>query len=302
MDLKFNKKNKNYDTTPGAITFNNTTKMIGVANADNSITEMGGGYSSQLKWGTANGTGTLSAGEIAIASEFGANRFAWYNPEHITIQYSRDNGSSWETQSLSDKDKQYLLTRKNMASITLGNRQEGEQFSTDWQSKVILENPINNNDLYCRIQMFLLNISTNYSRGMKCRIDMTNGKGETSTLIEQGVSGWSGWNAIYAPVVFGGTQTDQIYKLEFIFSCDSYSGTISSTAPQVINIYAYSNTIWGTTNPLADWGQAYYPMDNQNVLFPGNVYVMETYDSDYKLLCKSEVSDLIADSWTWAEY
>lgn len=189
-----------------------------------------------------------------------------------------------------------------MASITLGNRQEGEQFSTDWQSKVILENPINNNDLYCRIQMFLLNISTNYSRGMKCRIDMTNGKGETSTLIEQGVSGWSGWNAIYAPVVFGGTQTDQIYKLEFIFSCDSYSGTISSTAPQVINIYAYSNTIWGTTNPLADWGQAYYPMDNQNVLFPGNVYVMETYDSDYKLLCKSEVSDLIADSWTWAEY
>ena len=305
MNLKFNKKNKNYDTTPGAITFNNTTKMIGVANADNSITEMGGGYSSQLKWGTSNGTGTLSAGEIAIASEFGANRFAWYNPEHITIQYSRDNGSSWETQSFSDYHKQCLLTRKSMANIILGNWQSGEQFSTDWQSKVILENPINNNGLYCTIQMFLINVSTNGARGMKCRIDVTNEEGETSTLIEQEVGGWSGWNAIYTPVKFGGNRTgqlDQIYKLEFIFSCDSYSGMYATTPPQVTNIYAYSNTIWRTTNPLADWGQAYYPMDNQNVLFPGNVYVMEAYNSDHKLLFKSEVSDLIADSWTWAEY
>lgn len=265
---------------------------------------MGGGYSSQLDWGTSNGTGILSAGEVAIASEFGANRFAWYNPEHITIQYSRDNGSSWETQSLSDRDKEYLLTRKNMTIITLGNRQSGEQFSTDWQSKVILENPSDNNDVYCEIQMFLINVSTNYARGMKCRIDITNGEGKTSTLIEQGVSGWSGWNAIYAPFRFGGnlTQTDQIYKLEFIFSCDSYYGTIVSSSPFVMNIFAYSSNIWKATNPLADWGQAYYPLDNKKVLFPENIYVMGKYDSDYKLLYKSEVSDLISDSWTWAEY
>ena len=264
----------------------------------------GGGYSSQLDWGISNGTGILSAGEVAIASEFGANRFAWYNPEHITIQYSRDNGSSWETQSLSDKNKQYLLTRKNMTIITLGNRQTGELFSTDWQSKVILENPSGNNDVYCEIQMFLINVSTNYSHGMKCRIDITNGEGETSTLIEQGVSGWSGWNTIYAPIRFGGTlaQTDQIYKLEFIFSCNSYSGTISSSAPCVMNIFAYSSNIWQATNPLADWGQAYYPLDNKKVLFPENIYVMGKHDSDHKLLYKSEVSDLIADSWTWGEY
>lgn len=239
---------------------------------------------------------------MAIASEFGVNRFAWYNPEHITIQYSRNNGSSWETQSLSDYNKQYLLTRKNMASITLGNRQEGEQFSTDWQSKVILENPINNNDVYCEIQMFLINVSTNNARGMKCRIDGTDGNGETATLIEQNVSGWSGWNAIYAPVTFGGTQTNRIYKLEFIFSCDSYSGTTSSSAPQVLNIHAYSNTIWKASNPLADWGQAYYPMDNKNVLFSGNIHIMGDYDGNHKLLCKSEVSDLISDSWAWGEY
>lgn len=158
--------------------------------------------------------------------------------------------------------------------------------------------------MYCRIQMFLINVSINYARGMKCRIDVTNGEGKTSTLIEQRIAGWSGWNAIYAPVKFGGasTQTDQIYKLEFIFSCDSYSGTINSSAPQVLNIFAYSDAIWKTRNPLADWGQAYYPMNNKNVLFLGNIYVMGHADSNHKLLYKSEVSDLIADSWTWGEY
>lgn len=49
MNLKFNKKNKNYDTTPGAITFNNDTNMIGVANADNSITEYGGGIFQSIR-------------------------------------------------------------------------------------------------------------------------------------------------------------------------------------------------------------------------------------------------------------
>ena len=47
MNLQFKKK-RTYDTTPGTITFNDNTNMIGVANADNSISEMGGGYSSQL--------------------------------------------------------------------------------------------------------------------------------------------------------------------------------------------------------------------------------------------------------------
>lgn len=42
MDLKFKKKST-YDTTPGTITFNNSTKRIGIANSDSTITEYGGG-------------------------------------------------------------------------------------------------------------------------------------------------------------------------------------------------------------------------------------------------------------------
>lgn len=42
MDLKF-KKQQNYDKTPGTVTFNNNTKMIGVANELGDITEYGGG-------------------------------------------------------------------------------------------------------------------------------------------------------------------------------------------------------------------------------------------------------------------
>lgn len=41
MNLQFKKKST-YDTTPGIITFNDSTKRIGIANADQTISEYGG--------------------------------------------------------------------------------------------------------------------------------------------------------------------------------------------------------------------------------------------------------------------
>lgn len=302
MQLKFSKK-RNYDTTPGTITFSTGTKMIGVAKSDSTIMEMGGGYASDLTWGNRTNTATLSAGGVAIASDFGANRFAWYDLDNITLEDSRDGGQSWTPRELNKNQKTWLTTNPGAVSLPIGNWKSGETFQSNWQSRVIFNNPAGSNTVYCKICMFLINISTQGMQPVTVKCVGTNGNNEELEFFEEEISGWSGWNTIFYNCTFGGSasqsQKSQFFKLTFTFSCEEYAGT---TAPNIMNIFAYSDTIWSAKNPLALLGHTCSPMANMNVRFPNNIYVHDNDTEEYRLTTTSDVNALITDSWTWGEY
>lgn len=262
---------------------------------------MGGGYASDLAWGNRTNAELLSAGGVAIASEFGVNRFAWYNPDDITLEDSRDGGQIWTPRELDTSQKTQLTTNQGAVSLPIGNWKSGETFDTSWQSRITFNNPAGNNDVYCKIRMFLINISTNNTNPVKCKCIKINGNDEEFIDFDESISGWSGWNTIFTNIIFGGISPNKsrYFKLQFVFYVEEYNGT---TAPNIMNIFAYSDTIWSAKNPLARLGHAYIPMPNMDVRFPNEIYVHNSSIEANRLTTTSDVNSLITDAWTWGEY
>ena len=50
-----------------------------------------------LSWGGQNLSGQVSPLDASLVDDFGANRFAFYPKDDITLEYSRNGGSTWTT-------------------------------------------------------------------------------------------------------------------------------------------------------------------------------------------------------------
>lgn len=305
MQLQF-KKQSTYDTTPGTVTFNTSTAQIGVG-TENGVVTMGGGDISKLRWdenSTAGTRGYLSAGDVAIASEWSSNRFVLYDTNKINIEYSRDGGKTWLDYGASDEEKFNLVSRKDIVSFYLGKWESGETFNPSWQLKVTINNPSEAIEIYGTINMFLINASTSGTvSGQKVIINGYDGNGKLiKTYIDSQWLGWSGWNSYYPDEIrFGGSssQVKQCFKLEFIFSVGSYTG---ETAPRIFNIFAYGTNLWTWKNYLTLWGHLYIIDKDKNACFPSSLYVNNALTPANKLLSSSEVDSKIEESWTWGEY
>ena len=59
-------------------------------------------YEANLKWGGGNFAGSFGPIDAAMVPELGANRFAFGNPEGITVEYSNDGGNTWKDYGASD--------------------------------------------------------------------------------------------------------------------------------------------------------------------------------------------------------
>lgn len=305
MQLKF-KKQSTYDTTPGTITFNTSTSQIGVGTEDGVVT-MGGGDISKIRWDANDSAGTrgsLSAGDMAIAQEFGSNRFYFYDPSKIDVEYSRDGGKTWLDYGAPDEQKFNLTSTKGLSDeFYIGKWVSGETFNSSWRLRITFNNPIGNNEIYGSLSMFIINASTNGATGTHITLKGYNGNDQLiSTYIESNWSGWSGYNSYYPNTIMFGGSSSQLYhcfKLEFEFWVDNYTGT---SAPLIYNIFAYGSNLWNYKNSLINWGHLYKIDINKNACFPSSLYVNNSTATANKLLSSSEVDSKIEDSWTWGEY
>lgn len=241
---------------------------------------------------------------MAIASEWGSNRFVLYDTNQINIEYSRDGGKTWLDYGASDKEKFNLVSRKDSTTFFLGKWKSGETFNTSWQLKVTINNPLNAVEIYGTINMFLINVSTSGTVfDKKVIINGYDGNGELiKTYIDAEWTGWTGWNSYYPEEIrFGGapSQASHCFKLEFIFSVGDYTG---ETAPRILNIFAYGSNLWSWKNNLTHWGHLYTIDKDKNAYFPSNLYVNNSSAINNRLITISEVDSRIKNSWTWGEY
>lgn len=240
---------------------------------------------------------------MAIAQEFGSNRFYFYDPSKIDIEYSRNAGETWLDYGATDKEKFDLTSMKGISRFYIGKWVSGETFDPSWRLRITFNNPIGNNEIYGSLNMFIINASTSGATGTHITLKGYNGNNQViNTYIDSNWSGWSGYNSYYPnAIIFGGgsSQLSQCFKLEFEFWVDNHTGT---SAPTILNIFAYGPNLWAYKNSLVNWGHLYKIDINKNACFPSSLYVNNVISTTNKLLSSSEVDSKIEESWTWGEY
>lgn len=224
-----------------------------------------------LQWGTTNINGSISPVDAALSNLHSANRLAFGHASGVTIEYSQNAGSSWTTYVATDAEKKNLYSGIGQA-FSIGGRNSTANTVND-QLRVTLN--ASNMGVYTRPRKLLLNISTNYAKGSKVKVE-TAPKGSATTFTTKGtydISGWSGWNTIPANYgTFGGgaNQNTNIGVIRLTFTI---TGVTSGQANglTLIDIALHGETYWAAPSNMSKTGHLYNYDASQNAIFPARV-------------------------------
>lgn len=220
-------------------------------------------------------SGSVSPIDFAASYLHSANRFQFSKPDGITIEYSRDGGSTWTDYALSDDDKVNLVSGIG-TSLNIGKTSGVANSKPKNTINDKLRITLNATDMgvYTRLQKLLINISTNYAKGSNVIIEKAM-KGSLTTFTTVGtysISGWSGWNSIPIGQSFGGgaTQTSNIAILRLTFGITGVHSTSTSNLC-VLDIIGLGDTYWNYPSDMAKTGHLYKWNANKKAIFPGEV-------------------------------
>lgn len=238
-------------------------------------------YESYLAWGGKDLSDKLSPIDV---SQKHLNRFAFAKPEGITVEYSRDGGTTWIDYGQTDNNKTSIFTETTTSALPyyIGKKipplTSENAITTNDKLRITLNATSAN--IYTRLRKLLMNVSTNGATGCKVLIQASTIGNPTTyeSLGTHTLSGWSGWNSISfagttgrSQLVFGGasSQTSQFGILRFTFSI---SGIGSSTgAFSIQNILGLGDISWKGNTAIYNYGRLYDIDLNKKATFPGDV-------------------------------
>lgn len=214
-----------------------------------------------------------------------ANRFMFLPKECVTVE-SSDNGTSWQTVELSDTQVAQLFSRMmpsvdNPCKIGLSN----ETFNANSKLRItvtVFPNGVGStqNRYFGNWNVTAIWVSTEGTSGMNVSMERTT-IGEPDTWLpvvsNLSLSGWSGPNEInHQAITFGGNpdQTHQTAKVRFTFGITNVGS--ATTRPNVINIEAYSKSMWAYQSGAGDYmcyTDHLYKVDyDKRAVFPAAIY------------------------------
>ena len=224
-----------------------------------------------LSWGGKNISGGISPIDCAASNLHSANRLAFAKPEGITVEYSRNGGSSWTDYGANDVQKIKLVSGLGQ-SFYIGSATSG--VTTVYRLRVTLN--ATQMGVYTYTHKLLLNISTNGASGCKVMLERSMKGSETSfaTVGTYDISGWSGWNSILYNAAFGGdsNQTTNVAAIRLTFSITRlHTNKDYNNALTLTDIVVIGSTYWATPSKMARTGHLYDYDAYQNASFPGNI-------------------------------
>lgn len=228
---------------------------------------------SLLTWDNSSSGARINLNPIdmAISSYHSANRLAFSNPDGITVEYSRDGGSTWTDYGLSNELKTCLVSGIGASNIYIGGRQSDN--TANDQLRVTLN--ARTMGVYTRGRKIMLNVSTENSQNTKVKVELSK-IGTPTTFETQGiydVAGWSGWNSIpYGAGAFGGgeSQTTQCGTLRLTFT--HTLSTSGKGAFRLIDILLFGDTTWTMPSKMAKTGHLYSYSYTQDMILPASIY------------------------------
>ncbi len=227
-----------------------------------------------LQWGGKNFSANYGPLDAALISDLGADRFAFIPAAKWQVEYSRDNGGTWQDYGATDAQKLSLTSVGT--SLSIGKATSENKATADYKLRLTLTTT---NTVYSVLNKFAIDVSTNGSTGCYVTIE-----GRTKANVDAGantwvtfaenipVSGWSGWNIINTSgITTHGNTNNQYANLRFTFGCTGGSSTYSGL--QIRRLKAFGGVGWQTPSNMAQYGSLYRYDYSQNALFPADVYI-----------------------------
>ena len=258
-----------------ARTINMSTAAIGTATAFDGtkniaipVTNLKEAY---LSFGGKNITGGYSALDAAMIPSLGANRLAFAKAAGITVQYSRDGGSTWTDYGASDAAKVGLFSPCG-SNLTIGKNTTAGANAANYLLRITIDTGAAG--VYTVLNKFAIYVSSNGSQGCYCTIDAAI-KNTPTTFVnfanKVSLTGWSGWNVINVSgfTTYGNQAASQYGIVRFTFGCTGHSGNY--TGLSVLSIFGYGGYGWTAPSTMAKTGYLYSMDASQNATFPANV-------------------------------
>ncbi len=224
-----------------------------------------------LTWGGKNFSGTYGPVDASMIPELGANRLAFGNPAGITIEYSRNGGSTWTDYGADNNSKVNLFSPPG-AGFSIGKADSTNKATADYLLRVTIST--SSFGVYTALNKFMIYCSTNGSTGSYCSIDAALESTPTTFVNfanKVPISGWSGYNIINTSSIttYGNSASNQYGRLRFTFGCTGGSTTYSGL--NIVKIYGFGGVGWTAPSNLARTGHIYSIGTGQSVGFPGTV-------------------------------
>ena len=227
---------------------------------------------SYLTWGGKNFAGSFGPIDAAMIPDLGANRLAFGKPEGVTIEYSRDGGSTWVDYEATENLKKQLFATNSY--LYIGKADSNNKATVKYMLRVTIDT--DKFHVYTVLNKFAIYISSNGSDGCYCTIDASLESTPTvfKTFADKVIiSGWSGWNIINTNNIttYGNVndKSSQYGLLRFTFGCTSCS--TSYVGLQILRIMGFGGVGWSAPSNMARYGTIYSYDEYQNVSFPAKV-------------------------------
>ena len=224
-----------------------------------------------LQWGGRNLSGNYSPIDAAMVPTLGANRAAFIKPEGVTIEYTRDGGTTWIDYGSSDASKIGFFTTS--AAHTIGKSTTSNPSNGSCQLRVTINTGLAR--IYTALNKFVMYVSTSGSQGSTVTIEKALESTPTNFIntnaVNIPISGYSGYNVINTENIttYGNSPASQYGRLRFTFK--NTSVTTGRAGLIVYSIFAYGGVGWTTPSTLAKSGLIYSFDTSQNVTFPSDV-------------------------------
>ena len=290
--------NTNYGTTAPSNTSSNpiwTSTYIGVPDTD-------------LTWNGVATNNSVSPLTMAMDSEFGANRLAYFPSSRIKVESSTDGGSTWNeltTGNYSEANKTKLVTTTS-SLMYLGNGS-----TTDYSKnrlRITFDAGDMNADsvLYLVTRKIALYTGTANATGFTCQIQTqtyAQYNSNSGTFSNHGsafsLGGWSGWNTYPINFTLGGyksanqtnSSSTRVKAIRLLFSQTGGTGN-----GIVSRVRLYGETLYGATSQYAINNHIYTIDENQNATFPSKI-IKEGGTSSQYLMANGDVQNKVT-SWS----
>ena len=223
---------------------------------------------------TKYGNSGMSAFDILLNPKMRNNRLYGIAANKVTIEYSRDTGSTWTDYGASDGGKMAIFSSGTALNI---GKCDATNKATANGKKYMLRITVDTVDAtaYCQISKFHIAVSTNGSANCWCTIQCASVSAPstfTDIVTQASIAGWSGWNAINTPPIQTSNSTRYI---RFIFGADG--GDTNYNGLQVQNILSFgASMMWSYPSWMALMGTPYNADEGSNTTFaPGAKVVMQ---------------------------
>lgn len=243
-----------------------------------------------LSWGGQNLAGSYGPIDSAMIADLGANRLAFMPPAGISVEYSRDSGTTWQNYGATDGQK--LALTSTGVGFSIGKADSSNKATEKYMLRISLHT--SEGKVYTQLNKFALYVSTNGSNGSYCTIRARTQNNYLNKVEKwdvfankQSIAGWSGWNIINTSTIttYGNSPANQYGEIQLIFGCTS--GSTKYAGLQIQRLMGFGGVGWTTPSNMAKYGTIYSYDYNQGVVFPGALTASGTFTSSASTILSS---------------